>query len=109
MRCPFCFADLNSANSKTHEEFFCDNNECKSHKMPRFKATYTKYPYVLVYREFILGQFYVQQDFIEVQTVISKLNIIFLEDRISIPFIIPVDLEDPNKEEERIRNLLVFS
>lgn len=109
MNCPFCFVNLNSANSKFHEEFFCDNKECVSHKMPRFKATYTKYPYTLISRSFILGQYYIQQDFITTQTTISKLNIVFIDNHITVPFIIPVDLIDPKKEEERLKNLLVFS
>jgi len=77
--------------------------------MPRYQIAYNNYPTYLISRTFMLGHYYIQIDYPNDKTTISKLEACFLFDTVELLRALPVDFKNPQALLDKISTLMVFS
>ena len=120
-KCPFCSEDLRYSDGaigrlgKVETEwdhFFCDNTECMNDDMPRYQINYHKkskgYNSPLSVA-FMIGIYYVQVDYKDNVTILSKLEGPLLLDSVTIPKALVFDMSALQIVENRVKTLLLFS
>ena len=107
--CPFCLFKLNDWNYYTYTIYVCCNNNCMVDDMHRYKIYYWNYPTKLMYRAFMIGQYYIEIDYDSQSTKISTLYSIILRDSIIIPYALKINLKNLSLILSKIKILLLFS
>lgn len=109
MICPFCRTRLTVFEYPSHTVQLCENHGCMNDDMTRYSVSYNNYPTFLQSRIFMMDKFYIQIDYRNNKTIISKLEACFLFDSIQLPKAIVVDLKNPFKILPKIKILMMFS
>lgn len=110
MLCPFCHTKLEYRNRQLHTSYYCDAPHCVVNgDMTRYETNYQNYPTKLISRTFIIDNTYIQIDYINNRTVISRLEACFLFDSVEVPRALEVNLKNPYELLDKIRMLMIFS
>ena len=93
-----------------HTTYYCGATDCVvSGDMARYEANYQNYPTKLVSRSFIIDNTYIQIDYVNNKTVISRLEACFLYDSVEVPRALEVNLKNPYELLDKVRVLMIFS
>src|ERR1039458_3160574 len=107
MFCPLCHSRLKIMVQQLHTSYYCDATDCVvDGEMTRYDALYQKYPTKLISRTFIIDNTYIQIDYANNKTVISRLVTCFLFDSVEVPRALDVNLKNPYELLDKIRMLI---
>jgi hypothetical protein len=109
MKCPFCQSRLKVWPDIFRTSYGCDNPKCEQDAMPRYIVGYNNYPTYLVTRTLMIDDCYIQIDYRNKCTVISKLIGYILLDSVQIPRALDIDLKNPRSIMIKIHTLMTFS
>lgn len=105
--CPHCKADLTYYDNIWHYTVQCD--ACSYDDMTKFSATYRMDNDELVSNVWWIDNFYIQISHENQVTRISEIKGCILFQSFSIPRVLDIDMDNPQKTGERIKTLWVFS
>ena len=112
MKCPFCQNSLNMSNSDVFTTYYCNEVGCLINgEMPKYIVSYQNNSSIPISKTFYLdnNQMYVQVDFINNVTVINKLDVIMLVNRVIIPRALDLNLNDLPSVYKKLQTLVMFS
>lgn|ERR1700722_3172831 len=109
MFCPFCRSRLKVHVFRFHTAIGCEATDCLVDEMSRYIMTYNNYPTYLISRVFIMNDSYIQVDYKNNITIISKLEACFLMDSIRLPGTLKINLKKPYDILPKIKLLMIFS
>jgi hypothetical protein len=109
MKCPFCKARLQVWQEMFHTTYGCNQIGCVVDDMPRYQITFNNYPTYLLSKTFILDKYYIQIDYPNNKTTVSKLVACFLIDTIQLERCLAVNFNNPQDLINKINTLLIFS
>jgi phenolic acid decarboxylase len=109
MKCPFCNMRLQVWQHAFETIYACVENNCIVDDMPRYQIAYNNYPTYLLFKTFMLNNFYVQINYSDNETVISRLKACFLFDTIKLRRALSVDFNNLQDLIDKINTLLIFS
>lgn len=109
MICCFCSNRMRVYTHHFHLTLACVHKGCVVDDMSRYEITYNNYPTYLLSRNIILNNFYIQIDYRNNKTIISRLAACFLVDSIEIPKALSLDTKNPYDLLTKIKTLMVFS
>lgn len=97
-------------NNESYTTYYCDDESCLIHsEMPRYIVKYQNNLHKPFYKIFCLNNLYVQVDFMNDKTLVSRLDLIFLLDDILIPKAINFDLSDQASTINKLKTIVNFS
>ena len=77
--------------------------------MNKYSVTLFKNPIRICSRAMWLDNFYIQMDYINKHTIISKIEVCFLCDTVQINKLLPLNVDNPYEMLDKIKTLLLFS
>jgi hypothetical protein len=111
MICPLCRCKLTvidlSKNSYIMQA--CLETSCYKFRFPRYEVIYDRWPTTLNSRSIVLDNYYIELDYKNSNTTISKLEICFIADSVYIPYLLSFNVLQPKDLLKRINILLPFS
>lgn len=107
MKCLLCNNRCTKYINKFNTTFLC--NDCTIDDMSKYMVTFSKSPVRLISRTLWLNEFYVQLDYINKCTVISKIVGCFLCDTVQINKLIPLDTTNPYSMTNKIKTFIILS
>lgn len=108
MNCPFCLKQLINYADGIETTYACRELTCLFLDMPRFQEIHYQGNLLLI-RKLMIGEFYIQIDYVGKTTTISKLQACLLMDTFQIPHVLDIDMQDPNSAIPKIKLLALFS
>lgn len=110
MNCPFCGLPMNEYGfSNLSVSYMCEDKRCMFHKMPRYKMRMDGRTSFKLSEVIIMDPFYVEIDFLQKTTMISKLDVVMLSDTVKIAHALHLDLQNYSAALTKIRLLVTFS
>jgi hypothetical protein len=110
VNCPLCGLVMNEYNlSNLSTSHMCEDKSCMFHKMPRYKIRLDARTNLRLSEIIIMDPFYVEIDFLQKTTKISKLDVVMLSDTIYIAHALHLDLQNYSAALDKIRLLVTFS
>lgn len=107
--CPFCNDRLEIWHNDYCTMYSCTNIDCINDDMPRYKVIYNNYPTYLTGYVFMLDKYYIQIDYTNQITVISRLEGCMLFNSIQVAAPLSVDFDDLDAFLDKIKTILIFS
>jgi hypothetical protein len=107
--CPFCSGRLNIWVHEFYTSYGCVDDNCVNDDMPRYQITYNNYPTFLIGYTFMLDKYYIQINYPNQITTISRLEACFLFDNIELPTALIVDFNNLETLLNKIKTILTFS
>jgi hypothetical protein len=77
--------------------------------MPRYQVAYNNYPTYLISRTFMIDIYYVQIDYKNNKTIVSRLYACFLLNSVEVPKALNFDRDNPQNILPKINTIMVFS
>jgi len=109
MNCPFCKIKLVINRSSEVTQYCCYNAACAFHDMTRYKCIYNNYHTYIIAKIFILNNLYININYENELTKISKLDSSIILDTVSIAGILKADLNNLDELNKKINLILLFS
>ena len=112
MPCPFCNSLLSKYEYEAHAAFECEVPHCLNDDMPRYKMVFVNGCNVSQTIMFEQDNFYVQLDYANDKTIISRLQACVLTDTVIMPRVLDFnkyELDCLPKLLNKIKTLMVFS
>jgi len=107
MPCPFCHSLLTKYEAEFHIGYDCDNNDCIQDNMSRYHLVI--FNGEVITKSIMYPGIYVQIDYKNHVTVISRLQACFLTDSIRIPRPLDFNHEEPDALLHKIKTIITFS
>lgn len=107
MYCILCNSKCIKSVYDTRIYFSCEN--CMENGMSKYLLGFLKGPIRLMTRTIWLNNLYIQIDYINKCTVLSKIDGCFLLDTVQINKLFPLDIKNPFDIVSKIKALLLFS
>lgn len=92
-----------------HISYICWSDECVASDVSRYETQYNKYPTYLITRFLRLDDQYIQIDYRNNKTVISRIEACVLFDIVEVPRALELDIKNPYELLKKVRTLMVFS
>src|SRR5277367_5390897 len=110
MNCPFCDLPMNEYGfSNLTISRMCEDKTCMFHKMPRYKMRMDARTDFKLSETIIMDPFYIEIDFLQKTTMISKLDVVMLSDTVKIAHALYLDLQNYPATLTKIKLLVTFS
>jgi hypothetical protein len=111
MLCPFCKSELICTTTflPGEEFYYCNNGDCSIDDMARYQITYQSSDPNPISCAFALDDYYVNVNYRNNTTTLSKLYVVILLDSITVEKAIHFDMTDLPGVLEKVKTLLLFS
>ena len=111
MLCPFCKSELICTTTfiPGEDNYYCGDGECSIDDMARYHITYQSFNPDPISCAFALNDYYINVDYQNNTTTLSKLHIVILLDSITVEKAIHFDMTDLPGVLEKVKTLLLFS
>lgn len=109
MICPFCRSRLLRMEGNIFTSYSCRSKSCFMDDVSSYTISYFNYPTRLNARSFRLDKYYIQINYDQNWTTVSKIEVCVLFGSITVQRALELDFKNTDKLLEKVKTLILFS